>query len=78
MMPLKGRQPSSTPFCRKYEERIFTCHGGAIETPADFERLLDLESRFDGYVGGSSAERFPVEDAVPKAAQGFKSVRLRK
>ena len=62
----------------KYEERIFTCHGGAIETPADFERLLDMESRFDGYVGGSSAERFPVEDAVPKAARGFKSVRLRK
>ncbi|MCY4382061.1 MAG: phosphoenolpyruvate hydrolase family protein [Nitrospinae bacterium] len=62
----------------KYEERIFTCHGSAIETPADFEKLLDMESRFDGYVGGSSAERFPVEDAVPKAAQGFKSVRLRK
>lgn len=62
----------------KYEERIFTCHGGAIETPADFERLLDMESRFDGYVGGSSAERFPVEDAVPRAARGFKSVRLRK
>ena len=62
----------------KYEERIFTCHGGAIETPADFERLLDMESRFDGYVGGSSAERFPVEDAVPKAAHGFKSVRLRR
>ena len=62
----------------RYEERIFTCHGGAIETPADFEKLLDMESRFDGYVGGSSAERFPVEDAVPKATQGFKSVRLRK
>ena len=62
----------------KYEERIFTCHGGAIETPADFERLLDMESRFDGYVGGSSAERFPVEDAVPRATQSFKSVRLRK
>ncbi|MDE0330306.1 MAG: phosphoenolpyruvate hydrolase family protein [Nitrospinae bacterium] len=62
----------------KYEERIFTCHGGAIETASDFEKLLDLESRFDGYVGGSSAERFPVEDAVPKAALSFKSVRLRK
>ncbi len=62
----------------RYRDRIFTCHGGAIETPRDFEKLLDLESRFDGYVGGSSAERFPVEDAVPRAAQGFKSVRLRK
>ncbi len=62
----------------KYADRIFTCHGGAIETPGDFERLLDMEGRFDGYVGGSSAERFPVEDAVPKAARGFKAVRLRK
>ena len=62
----------------KYEDRIYTCHGGAIETPADFEKLLDLESRFDGYVGGSSAERFPIEDAVPKAARGFKSVKLKK
>ena len=62
----------------KYEERIFTCHGGAVETPTDFEKLLDFESRFDGYVGGSSAERFPVEDAVSKAAQDFKAVRLKK
>ncbi len=62
----------------RYEDKIFTCHGGPIEAPEDFEKLLDMESRFDGYVGGSSAERFPVEEAVPKAARSFKSVRLRK
>ena len=57
---------------------IFTCHGGAIESAADFEALLDREPRFDGYVGGSSAERFPIEESVPAAARSFKSVRLKK
>ena len=62
----------------KHGGLIVTCHGGAIETPADFAELLALEPRLDGYVGGSSAERFPIEDAVPKASQGFKSVALPK
>lgn len=57
---------------------ILTVHGGSLETPDDFAALLAQEPRLHGYVGGSSAERFPVEDAVPKAAQGFKAVRLPK
>jgi predicted TIM-barrel enzyme len=59
-------------------ELILTCHGGAIETPGDFADFLANEPRLDGYVGGSSAERFPIEEAVPKAARGFKSVKLPK
>lgn len=55
---------------------IFTCHGGSIESAEDFESLLKREPRFDGYVGGSSAERFPIETSVPAAAKAFKSVRL--
>jgi predicted TIM-barrel enzyme len=39
----------------KFSDRIVTFHGGAIETPADFERFLKREPRLDGYVGGSSA-----------------------
>ncbi|MDA0999072.1 MAG: phosphoenolpyruvate hydrolase family protein [bacterium] len=62
----------------KYTDLIYTCHGGAIETPADFEKLLSIEGRFDGYVGGSSAERFPIEKSVPEATQGFKAVRIKK
>ena len=57
---------------------VMTCHGGAIESAVDFESLLDREPRFDGYVGGSSAERFPIEESVPAAAKSFKSVRLKK
>src|SRR5262249_56296415 len=29
----------------KFSDRIVTCHGGAIETPADFERFLKREPR---------------------------------
>src|SRR6516165_787080 len=32
------------------------------ETPSDFEQLLRAEPRLHGYVGGSSAERFPIEE----------------
>ncbi len=60
----------------RHGELILTCHGGAIETPGDFADFLANEPRLDGYVGGSSAERFPIEEAVPKAARGFKSVKL--
>ena len=57
---------------------IITCHGGAIETPDDFAAMLALEPRLDGYVGGSSAERFPIEASVPRATEGFKAVRYAK
>ena len=59
----------------QYDDRIITVHGGAIEAPEDFAALLRQVPRLDGYIGGSSAERFPIEDAVPKAAEAFKSVR---
>jgi len=62
----------------KYSDRIVTCHGGAIETPEDFADFLKKEPRLDGYVGGSSAERFPIEEAVPRATKGFKAVKLRR
>lgn len=60
----------------KYSDRIVTCHGGAIETPEQFVDFLKAEPRLDGYVGGSSAERFPVEQSVVEATRGFKAVRL--
>ncbi|MDA0239579.1 MAG: phosphoenolpyruvate hydrolase family protein [Proteobacteria bacterium] len=62
----------------KYSDRIVTCHGGAIENPDDFAAFLNKEPRLDGYVGGSSAERFPIEESVPKVTQAFKAVHLPK
>jgi|SRR5215469_12249312 len=62
----------------RFSDRIVTCHGGSIESPADFERFLRLEPRLHGYVGGSSAERFPIEASVAEAARQFKSIKLPK
>lgn len=62
----------------KFADRIVTCHGGAIESPADFEQFLQAEPRLHGYVGGSSAERFPIETSVTEAARRFRSVTLPK
>jgi predicted TIM-barrel enzyme len=62
----------------RYSDRIVTCHGGAIETPEQFVDFLKVEPRLDGYVGGSSAERFPIEQSVVEATRGFKAVKLRK
>jgi predicted TIM-barrel enzyme len=62
----------------KFPQCIVTCHGGAIETPTDFERFLKIEPRLHGYVGGSSAERFPIETSVVQAARQFKNVKLPK
>jgi predicted TIM-barrel enzyme len=63
---------------KKFPACIVTCHGGAIETPADFERILKIEPRLHGYVGGSSAERFPIETSVVETTRQFKSVKLTK
>jgi predicted TIM-barrel enzyme len=62
----------------KYSDRVVTCHGGSIETPADFERFLKAEPRLHGYVGGSSAERFPIETSVVEVTRQFKNIKLPK
>jgi predicted TIM-barrel enzyme len=61
---------------KKFSDRIVTCHGGSIEMPTDFERVLAAEPRLHGYVAGSSAERFPIENSVAEAARQFRSIRL--
>ncbi len=60
-----------------FSDLIVTSHGGAIETPDDYGRFWEAEPRLDGYVGGSSAERFPIETSVVAATRGFKSVKLK-
>ena len=59
-----------------FSDLIVTSHGGSIETPDDFARFWQAEPRLDGYVGGSSAERFPIESSVVAATRGFKDVKL--
>jgi predicted TIM-barrel enzyme len=57
-------------------ETLVTCHGGAAETPQDIKYLLDKRRELDGYVGGSTAERIPVEKSITEAVRGFKNIRL--
>ena len=62
----------------KKPEILVTCHGGAMETPEDVRTLLAKVKGLDGYVGGSTAERIPVEKSITEAVRGFKSIRLPK
>jgi predicted TIM-barrel enzyme len=63
---VKGKKP----------DVLVTCHGGATETPQDVQYLLEKVNGLDGYVGGSTAERLPVEKAVTQAVKGFKDIPL--
>jgi predicted TIM-barrel enzyme len=60
----------------KKPEVIVTCHGGATETHQDVQYLLQKTKGLDGYVGGSTAERIPVEKSITEAVRGFKSNQL--
>jgi predicted TIM-barrel enzyme len=61
---------------RKKPDVIVTCHGGATETPEDVKVLLDRVKGLEGYVGGSTAERIPVEKSITEAIRGFKNIQL--
>ncbi len=60
----------------KKPEVILTCHGRATETHQDVQYLLQKTKGLDGYVGGSTAERIPVEKSITEAVRGFKNNRL--
>jgi predicted TIM-barrel enzyme len=60
----------------KKPETVVTCHGGATVTPQDVQYLLEKTKGLDGYVGGSTAERLPVEKSITAAVRDFKEVKL--
>jgi len=60
----------------KKPETIVTCHGGAAVTPQDVQYLMDKTKGLDGYVGGSTAERLPVETSITAAVMDFKNIRI--
>ena len=59
---------------RERPQVFVTCHGGAMETPEQVRAVLAQVPELDGYVGGSSAERFPIEESVTAAARAFKAL----
>jgi len=52
-------------------DTICLAHGGAIATPEDTQRLYEM-SPVQGFVGASSIERLPIEEAIKNAVRGFK------
>jgi len=60
----------------KNAQILITCHGGATVTPQDVQYLLDKTKGLGGYVGGSTAERLPVEKSITAAVKDFKTTRL--
>ncbi|MBW2065515.1 MAG: phosphoenolpyruvate hydrolase family protein [Deltaproteobacteria bacterium] len=60
----------------KKPETLITCHGGATVTPEDVQYLIEHTKGLDGYVGGSTAERLPVEKSITAAVKNFKAVKL--
>ena len=57
-------------------DAILLCHGGPIATPEDAAYVL---ARCDaaGFIGASSMERLPVEEAIAETTRRFKAVPLR-
>ncbi|MFB0506687.1 MAG: phosphoenolpyruvate hydrolase family protein, partial [Thermodesulfobacteriota bacterium] len=60
----------------KKPEAVITCHGGATITPQDVQYVLEKTEGLDGYVGGSTAERLPVEKSITAAVRDFKDIKL--
>lgn len=55
-------------------EVLVICHGGPIAFPEDFEQVLRRTSNVDGFMGGSSGERFPVEKSVTEVTGKYKTI----
>lgn len=55
----------------------FLLEGGPIATPADLGRAVSL-APIDGYVGGSTIERMPLEDSVADQIDGFRQASKRR
>ncbi|MCR9213708.1 MAG: phosphoenolpyruvate hydrolase family protein [Proteobacteria bacterium] len=49
----------------------FLVEGGPIATPEDLSRVLEL-APLDGYVGGSTIDRMPLESSVASLIDGFR------
>ncbi len=56
------------------DDVIWLAHGGPLATPKDFAKFKELLPEIDGFVGASSMERIPTEEAIVKTVKEFKAV----
>jgi predicted TIM-barrel enzyme len=54
---------------------MVVCHGGPVAYPDDFQYVYERVEELDGFMGGSSGERFPVEEGIADVTEEFKAVR---
>ena len=59
----------------KRDDVMYLAHGGPLATPEDFEKFLTYLPEIDGFVGASSMERIPTENAVADTVRKFKAIR---
>jgi predicted TIM-barrel enzyme len=57
-------------------ELLIMCHGGPLSTIEEVQRVYDAIPEMDGYLGGSSIERIPVERAIVETIHQFKAIDL--
>jgi predicted TIM-barrel enzyme len=53
------------------EDVVLFSHGGPLETPED-ARYVSQHTDAHGFMGGSAAERMPIEKAILAATQAYK------
>ena len=56
---------------------ILFAHGGPLETPEDAKYVFE-HTNAQGFIGGSAAERMPIEKAILAATEAFKNVPMKK
>ena len=53
---------------------ILFAHGGPMKGPKEVQYVLD-NTNAQGFIGGSAAERMPIEKAVRAATQEYKALK---
>src|SRR6056297_387551 len=56
------------------EDVVVICHGGPIAWPDDAEYVLNNTDGVVGFLGASSLERLPTEEAIQNQAREFKDI----
>lgn len=53
---------------------LILCHGGPLSDPQTVQQVYDEIPEMDGYLGGSSVERIPVEQAIVDVIHSFQNI----
>ena len=59
----------------KKKDSLWLAHGGPLSTPESFKEFLAFMPEIDGFVGASSMERIPTEQAISATVKKFKEIR---